>query len=646
MKYRDKMRPIALAFATAFFAVGLVVAWLIASSTITWIENSEQAELEQVFYAGGIGWATGGGDGFVVTLRGAAESEAEQARAYTIATLIFGDLLQDETTVNEVSIVEIESELPFVEILKNGDDFSFLGRMPQGQTTQVFANYVKSLGAGATVSNVTEPIDNAPESWLPAFEFALRLAPLTTQSILNVSPGKVSLEAVAMSASWQQGFEEMAENLRPEGVVLEVQVSAARPIISPYSFVFDVANPEAAKCAAQDETEALGLATKLEQLIGGTVKCDVGLGAPSTQWRTAVEAGLEALAGLGGGRLEIIDADVALIAPAEIPGDRFEQVAQVLRFALPEGFSLQATAPDAPLRGVEIDSQPMEFTASLNSDGQAVIEGAVKDTLTREVVMRFSEAKFGYGRVEDRMWQDDSLPDGWQVRVFKLIEVLALLNEGSATMTAEHLDIGGDAGFENPAAELGKLLAGVYGPAETTLVISYTEPVAGQGGRGLDPRLCVSRVGKILSENSIVFAPSSAVISSPSMPTIAAIANLLTQCREARIEIGGHTDSQGREGMNRALSQGRADAVLDALLAQNLLLGEISAKGYGESEPIADNGSEAGRAANRRIEFKLLRDTPDTPPPPVVEPVGAGQVAPADFNRPMMRARTTEDASQ
>jgi OOP family OmpA-OmpF porin len=260
--------------------------------------------------------------------------------------------------------------------------------------------------------------------------------------------------------------------------------------------------------------------------------------------------------------------------------------------------------------------------------------------------MRYSEAKFGYGRVEDRMWLDASLPDGWQVRIFKLIEALALLNEGSATMTPEGLDIAGDAGFENPDEELSKLLAGGYSADETTLNISYTEPAGGEGGRGLDPRLCVSRITKILAESSIVFTPSSAVISDPSIPTIEAIAALLTTCREARIEIGGHTDSQGREEMNRALSQGRADAVLDALLAQNLLLGDISAKGYGESEPIADNGSEAGRAANRRIEFKLLREEPEAPaaPAPEEEPVGAGQVAPNDFTRPAMRAPVSEES--
>ncbi len=607
------MRPIATIFAAASLVIGIGIAWLIASSTISWVEASEKAELEQAFYAGGIGWASVKADGFVVTLRGEAETAAEQARAAKIAGLIFGENLIDETTLRGAVPAGASPEPPFVEILKNGNDFSFLGRMPGGETTRVFDAYVRSLGPEARVSNVTEPTTAAPENWLPAFEFALRLAPQVEQAILNVSPGEVSLEAVALSPNWKQGFVEMAENIRPEGVRLGVDISAPRPVIAPYRFMLDVATPDSARCAAQDEAEAGEIATRVEQLIGVRVKCDIGIGAPSTRWREAVDAGLTALTSLGGGRLEIIDADVTLVSPDGVGLAQFETVARVLRFSLPDGFSLTAQPSEVPPRRAVAESRPESFTATLDSAGNAVVEGAVKDTLTREVVMRFSEAKFGYGRVEDRMWLDDTLPDGWQVRVFKLIEALAVLNEGRAEMTPDRMDISGDAGFEDPDAELGKLLAGVYAPGETTLDISYTAPAGGEDGRGLDPRLCVSRITKLLSENRIVFAPSSAVISDPSMPTIAAIAAILTQCRDARIEIGGHTDSQGREEMNLALSQGRADAVLDALLAQNLLLGEITARGYGESEPIADNGTEAGRAANRRIEFKLLRDAPIVP---------------------------------
>jgi OOP family OmpA-OmpF porin len=59
------------------------------------------------------------------------------------------------------------------------------------------------------------------------------------------------------------------------------------------------------------------------------------------------------------------------------------------------------------------------------------------------------------------------------------------------------------------------------------------------------------------------------------------------------------------------LSQARADAVLNALLARRVLTKGLTARGYGESQPIADNESEEGRELNRRIEFKLISSEED-----------------------------------
>ena len=84
------------------------------------------------------------------------------------------------------------------------------------------------------------------------------------------------------------------------------------------------------------------------------------------------------------------------------------------------------------------------------------------------------------------------------------------------------------------------------------------------------------------------------------------LAELLRFCGPLRIEIGGHTDSQGREEMNLDLSQKRADTVLTELRMRRVVTAGFTATGYGESQPIADNGNEDGREANRRIEFSLI----------------------------------------
>ena len=77
----------------------------------------------------------------------------------------------------------------------------------------------------------------------------------------------------------------------------------------------------------------------------------------------------------------------------------------------------------------------------------------------------------------------------------------------------------------------------------------------------------------------------------------------MLNCGDIRLEIGGHTDSQGREQMNLNLSQSRANSVLFELQRRRVLTKNIIAKGYGESQPIASNDTEQGREINRRIEF-------------------------------------------
>lgn len=77
--------------------------------------------------------------------------------------------------------------------------------------------------------------------------------------------------------------------------------------------------------------------------------------------------------------------------------------------------------------------------------------------------------------------------------------------------------------------------------------------------------------------------------------------------KQARLEIGGHTDGIGSEAYNMELSQRRAQAIKDALCrAKGVPCANLSAKGYGKGQPVAGNDDEEGRAQNRRVVFKRL----------------------------------------
>src|SRR5690606_14544945 len=117
---------------------------------------------------------------------------------------------------------------------------------------------------------------------------------------------------------------------------------------------------------------------------------------------------------------------------------------------------------------------------------------------------------------------------------------------------------------------------------------------------------CVTGINSAIAAAKINFEPGSATIASGADATLDKIAALMKNCADYPMEVGGHTDSQGREEMNLQLSQDRAGAIVAALMARRVLTGRLTAKGYGEAEPIADNDTETGREANRRIEFRLI----------------------------------------
>ena len=83
------------------------------------------------------------------------------------------------------------------------------------------------------------------------------------------------------------------------------------------------------------------------------------------------------------------------------------------------------------------------------------------------------------------------------------------------------------------------------------------------------------------------------------------IGEALALCPDATVEVAGHTDSSGSDAANQQASERRAQAAIQYLVGRGVPVERMTAVGYGETKPIADNGTPAGREANRRIEFVL-----------------------------------------
>lgn len=106
-----------------------------------------------------------------------------------------------------------------------------------------------------------------------------------------------------------------------------------------------------------------------------------------------------------------------------------------------------------------------------------------------------------------------------------------------------------------------------------------------------------------LNLKGVNFDNDSAVLRADASTTLDQAAESLKSWGNVKVEVAGHTDSRSSDAYNMTLSQNRANAVRDYLVGKGVAADRLTAKGYGESQPVADNATEEGRALNRRVEL-------------------------------------------
>jgi len=113
-------------------------------------------------------------------------------------------------------------------------------------------------------------------------------------------------------------------------------------------------------------------------------------------------------------------------------------------------------------------------------------------------------------------------------------------------------------------------------------------------------------IGEKVVLRNIFFETDKYELLSDSKAELGKLIAFLLKNNNMRIEIGGHTDTEGSESHNLTLSQNRAKSVYDYLISKGINAEKLSFKGYGETVPISSNDTHEGRAKNRRTEFKVI----------------------------------------
>ncbi|KAE9632608.1 OmpA family protein [Parasedimentitalea maritima] len=601
------MRLSSLLIVSLTFLAAAGLSLIAAGFAVTGVERSTEIAVRRTLDETRKDWAEVTADGLQVILNGTAPDEATRFTALSVV----GGTVDAARIIDLIQIAPTADLAPprfSVEILRNDSGISIIGLIPTGTDRAAIVEQLSGLVREERVTDLLETASySTPAGWIDAMGYAVSALRYLPRAKISVVSGLVTITAISDSREEKQALEKTLTRAAPPGLRLSLDIAAPRPVITPFTLRYhiDEAGGSFDACSAESEAsrDRILAAAKLAGQTN-TPSCVIGMGVPSPNWARAAELSIASLAQLGAGSVTIANADITLVATVDTSPELFDQVVGELEAALPKVFALHAVLPEP-----EADTQGgvPEFTATLSPEGLVQLRGRLSDETLRHLVDSYAKARFGSDSVYTATRVVSDLPTNWPVRVLTGLEALSQLQRGSLLVTPDNVNLRGMSHQEEATAEIAKLLSAKLGEAESyALDISYEEPPEPED-KPVEPEVCEAELASIQEAGKIAFEPGSATIASQSRDTMDAIAAILERCGDMRLEIQGHTDSQGREEMNQNLSQARAQSVLNELRARRVPTSSYAAKGYGETNPIADNGTEEGREQNRRITFHLIR---------------------------------------
>lgn len=246
---------------------------------------------------------------------------------------------------------------------------------------------------------------------------------------------------------------------------------------------------------------------------------------------------------------------------------------------------------------------PYTFAASTQGAG-ITLEGFVPSQDERQTILGDIAALFPATTIIDNLNVAGGAPDDFAGMVRGGLRALGRLDGGRFALADRQANLSGQALYQRSVEQIeGGLDAAAPGEFTVATQISLLPPPV-----VVNNVECQLLFARMLADNAIRFATGNAEIDEVSLGLLDRLVRTLQSCPDARVEIGGHTDAQGGDAANQALSESRAQAIRTYVLDAGIDGGRVTAVGYGEADPIASNDTEEGRARNRRIEFTVLRD--------------------------------------
>ncbi|MBB5751185.1 OmpA family protein [Prosthecomicrobium pneumaticum] len=524
---------------------------------------------------------------------------ADEAAYAEIQTALAGPL-PSEATLTGLRILPPHADSFRWEARYDGKAVTIDGFAPSEPARAEIAAAARQALPGATLADTTRLASGAPVGFTSAAAFALyQLAYLTSGSVV-IDNGTLAVKGTARSVdAYEAAIAEIEarRDRRLSGVLID-SADILPASVDPYVWRAERNGDSATVTgyvpseAARDEiTRALAA-----RLPGVRIenRMRVAEGDPRMDWIGALKFAIEQLSRLAKG-------SVSLSGPSyEITGEAasaaaYTALVERLKTTLPASMTLrrQSIAPAA--------IAPFVFSAAQSGD-TLLLGGYVPTDETAQAIVAAARPKFGNVTIEMRLLLAGGAPDGFVTAVTAGLQALSRLEGGTFDLTDRKLTLTGAVHGASGRASIESALAEAL-PEGFEPTLSLTEV---EDGPMMSAEECQTALRGEAAKGRIDFGDNDDRLQLDAFGLLDRIAAVARRCPGATIEVGGHTDSGGGRSRNQALSERRAQAVVDYLVAAGVRPERLAAVGYGESRPIASNSNAAGRIQNRRIEFNVV----------------------------------------
>ena len=471
-----------------------------------------------------------------------------------------------------------------------GDELRLTGSVPSPIIRGRVLTMAKENAAGKSVVDALAYATGAPNGFEGVVAYGLGEAAKLDGGSFGIVDTGYSISGAAASFDVYDAAIAATKSL-PAGLQL-ARAEILPPEIKPYRWnaSSDGKSVTLQGLAPSDAIRAEIVATATRLFAGRAVGngMRVARGAPNGDFARAATSALAELAKLADGETTMTDGELSIRGhgSAAVTND---VVTASVRASLPEPFKVGA---------IDIIA-PYAFKIA-KGGGRVVLTGFAPNDAARGDLASAAKVVFLGEPVENELANRSDAPAGLVNAVKALFPSLARLASGSLISEDTVFNVEGLAIYEKAAneikLELGRALARGFKLGVVTIGVAPPPPV-------LAVDECQPAFDGMLSKGRILFETGSANLSKESLALLDHLIELVRRCREASIEVAGHTDSQGTPELNLDLSQRRAEAVTSYIGESGVDTVRITSVGYGETKPVASNDTPEGRAQNRRIEF-------------------------------------------